>query len=68
MFFKLALTNNDDKMRAFFQFNLFYYNDLLLRRLITMQHTYIDSSKPLKRYFTPQDQYLIQCRERAVEP
>lgn len=33
-----------------------------------MQHTYIDSSKPLKRYFTPQDQYLIQCRERAVEP
>jgi len=33
-----------------------------------MQHTYIDSSEPLNRYFTPQNQYLLQYPERTVEP
>lgn len=32
-------------------------------------HTYyIDSSEPLIRYFTPRNRYLIQYRERTVEP
>lgn len=33
-----------------------------------MQQTYIDSSEPLKRYFTPLNQYLLQYRELKVEP
>lgn len=33
-----------------------------------MQTIYIDSSEPLKRYFTPRSKYLIQYRERTVEP
>ena len=33
-----------------------------------MHTTYIDSSRPLNRYFKPQNQYYVQYRENAVEP
>jgi len=34
-----------------------------------MQHIYIDSSEPLIRYLTPQEQYLLKLREPlTVEP